>query len=123
MKESLQIEPSGDNFVLQRTDSDGHVTQIVLSEDNVLTLAQSTQPLTDRILARRSRSRTAAVKVTEVARIRLSTDIHEAEVFFGLVDRHGAEMIFSLSPDFAQQLIDHLPAWVAKTVQSPKTKQ
>src|SRR5258708_40236078 len=123
MKESLQLEPNGDRFTLRRTDVAGNVTTIDLSEDNILTLARSAQSLTDHILAKRSRSEVAAVNVTEVARIGLNHDLHSTELHLSLFDRHGAEMTFSLSPEFAQHLADRLPGWIGKIAQSPKTKQ
>jgi hypothetical protein len=123
MKESLQLDPNGDGFMLRRTDDAGHVTEIELSADNVLTLARSAQSLTDQILAKQSRSGADAVNVTEVARIGLNHDLHATEIHLSFFDRHGAQMIFALLPQFAQHLVDRLPGWIDKISQSPKTKQ
>jgi hypothetical protein len=123
MKESLQLDPSGDIFILRRTYADGKVTQIELSGDNVLTLAQSSQSLSDQILAKQSRSGADAVRVTEVAQIGLNHDLHATEIILSLIDRHGAELKFLLRPELARHLVDRLPHWIGKIDQSPKTKQ
>jgi hypothetical protein len=123
MKESLQLDPNGEGFVLRRTDAAGNVTQIELSADNVLTLARSSQFLSDHILAKQSRSGADAVNVTEVTRIGLNHDLHSTEIHLSFFDRHGAAMTFALPPQFAQHLVDRLPDWIEKISHSPKTKQ
>jgi hypothetical protein len=123
MDESLEIEADGDKFILRRTDANGAVSQMELSEDNILTLARSTPPMMEQILAVRSRAGLTASSVTPVARIRLANDIHLTEIFLELHDRHGGYATFALSPRQAQVLAEHLPAWIAKATHSPKTTQ
>jgi hypothetical protein len=52
----LTLDPKGEDFILRRTNAAGRTVSMTLSEDNVLTLAQSAQRLQDHILVRRSRS-------------------------------------------------------------------
>jgi hypothetical protein len=123
MKNSLQLEEVGSNFILHRTDDAGKTTEIELSEDNILTLARSLPDLADRLLAARTQTGAVAVSVTEVAQIGLNLDVHASEIFLSLFDRHGAERKFSLRPEFARHLVDRLPHWLDKMDQASKTKQ
>jgi hypothetical protein len=122
MGETLQLEANGDGFVLRRVAADGSVSQMELTADNVLTLAASAQSLTDQILAARTRSGAVAARVTEVAQIALDTDIFATAIHLSLIDRHGALVTFALSQFYAQQLVDHMPSWIAK-IQKPHSHQ
>src|SRR5205809_4069522 len=95
---TIDLDEHGSDFILSRTDSSGQKSSMLLSESDVLTLAQSAQQLKDRIHARHNPKEGGVTRgtVTPVAQVRLNTDIHQMEVMMGMIDGRGAEMEFSL---------------------------
>ncbi|MGA2190499.1 MAG: hypothetical protein ABSH33_18415 [Steroidobacteraceae bacterium] len=120
MKESLELEPNGDRFTLRRIDAVGKLTEMELSEDNLLALAKSIQSETEYILEKRSRAQTHSASVTAVAQMGLNVDVHWTQIHLLLIDGHGTGITFSLTPFQAQTLVEYLPQWIAKIAQSPK---
>src|ERR1700730_3709137 len=103
---TLLLELHGDDFLLSRTEADGKRSEMVLSEADVIKLAQSAQQLTQAILARRSRPGADAIVLTPVAQIALNVDHHKTEIQLLMIDPHGARIGFLLSPDIARRLVE-----------------
>jgi len=90
-----------------------------------MTLAQSAQRLTQHIVEQRSRPEAgfSFSVATPVARIRLNTDLHKSEILLGMIDGHGAEVTFALSPEVASPLAERLPIRLAEIANTKKTQQ
>jgi imidazole glycerol phosphate synthase subunit HisF len=120
-EESFTIEPRGNDFVVVRIDASGKRSRMALSEDNILTLAQSALRLRDHILAKRSRSGVVAEAMTPVSQIEMQVDLHGSEIFLTMIDRHGARVGFSLPPAVAQPLAERLPVRLAEILRARPT--
>src|SRR5689334_6164267 len=112
----ISLEPHGDSLALTGDTEDGKKATIVLSEADVMTLAQSAPRLTQLIAERYNRPEAgfSASAATQVARIRLNTDLHKSEILLGLIDGRGAETTFALSPEVAQPLAERLAVRLAE---------
>src|SRR5262249_11417062 len=92
-------------------------TEMVLSEDNVLTLAQSARHLQDHILARHTKAgqlHPPAV-VVPVAQAELNADAHWTQVHLTFHQSNGSRSAcFGLPRGVAQSLVDGLPKWIAQ---------
>ena len=86
--DNLQLEPWNDGFLLRRTQTNGHVTEIELSENNILTLAQSAQTLRDHILAKHSPAGAEGkpIVATPAPKVRLNFDPLHGEILLSLVE-------------------------------------
>jgi hypothetical protein len=110
----ISLEPRGDDYVLVRIADDGTETEMPLSKDNVLTLAQSALRLQDHIHAERSRPGVSALTVTPVSQVALHTDVHVTEIHLTMTLRSGVEMTFSLPSTVAKPLAEHLHVLISK---------
>ena len=120
--EKLTLEPEGDSFRLRQIEKTGRVSEVVLTEQSVLTLAQSSLLLRGRILAKHSREEVEAVVTTPVSRAGLKTDIHTSEVFLTLYDGQDTPMRFALSLDVVKPLSERLPVYVAEIEEAIRNK-
>jgi hypothetical protein len=123
--ENLDLSPVGDGFRLVQTDEHGRVSEIILTEQSVLSLAQSSLRLRADILARYSRGETDAVATSFVSRAGLNMDLHNSQVFLTLFDNQDVPTTFALPLEVAKPLSEELPKWVAKIEDSlpNRTKQ
>jgi imidazole glycerol phosphate synthase subunit HisF len=119
---NISLDEVGINFILRSIDAAGNVNSLALSEDDILTLAQSAQKLRDHILARRSRSGAIAHAMTPVAQIELGVDLHATEILLTMIDRNGARLGFSLPHEVARPLADRLPIRVGEIEAAAKTR-
>jgi hypothetical protein len=116
-KAPLSLDPVGREFKLTRIDERGQKTEIMLSEDNVLTLAQSAELLRGRILAKYTKEGQAHPPsvVMPVAQIELNADVHYTNIHMTLVQPNGARSpCFGLPSDVAQALVQSLPGWISQ---------
>ncbi len=89
--EALDLLPNDNGFVLRRTDHLGHITQLDLSESNVLILPRLAHERAVRILETRT---TPALKAqgasagiwAPVAQARVGQNIHQSSVFLEIED-------------------------------------
>jgi hypothetical protein len=108
-KPSLSLEPVGREFKLTRIDGHGKRSEMSLSSDNIMTLAQSAQRLRDRILSSNTRSGVTAVAPTIVAQVELNDALLHSEILLTMIDRHGARACFALPVEIAELLVEKLP--------------
>jgi hypothetical protein len=123
---SLTLDPHDNDFVLRRVDASGASAEIVLSDDDVLSLSQSAQLLRDRILSKRTPvgGTVSAVFATPVVQIGLAPDALEENILLTLVAPSGAQVTFSLPSHIARHLVERLPVHLAKArAASPATRQ
>ncbi len=125
MTAALDLNPDGKDFLLRKTDADGAIFTMKLSQADVLKLARSAQRLEAHILEGQSRPEAGITvsNVTPVARVRLGVDLHKAEILLGMIDGNGAEASFCLAPEVAQPLADRLPVRLAEIADAKKTVQ
>jgi|SRR5262249_34640946 len=115
-----KLEPEGDHYIL--TNETG--ASITISDQDVLTLAQSAQRLKDHVLAKYSRGEGAtAVVATEVVQVAVNTNLHQTHLQLGMIDPAGARTRFALPLDVAKELVGHLPARVAELEQSAAVRR
>jgi hypothetical protein len=110
----LSLDPKGDNYLLTHIDETGKKSEMILSDYDILKLAQSSRSLQGSILAKLNRTGVSAGVYMPVARVSLGTDIHVHEILLSMVDSNGAEQRFCLSLEVAKPLAERLPARVAQ---------
>lgn len=123
MIESLELDPTGDQFILRRTDSAGATSSIQLTEDNILTLARSLPTVRDLVLARHTRSGAVAIEVVEGTGIEVNHDPHATAIHLTFLDRHGRRSAFSVPLTLAKDLVLSLPQWIQRLVGHLQTRQ
>ena len=101
---TLDLEPQGDDFLLKRVDGAGQETSIILSPDDVLTLAQSVQKMRQAVHAKRTPQVAAhpGVLATPVAQVGLDSDVHQTEVLMQMIGRNGSRLWFALPLEVAK---------------------
>jgi hypothetical protein len=121
---TISLEPHGNSFLLSGDAPNGSKSEIVLSETDIMMLAQSAQRWTQHILEQRSKPEAglSALASTPVAQIRLNTDVHGSEILLSLIDGNGAEVTFALAPEVARPLAERLPIRLAE-IETKKTRQ
>ena len=123
---TLSVDPKGNDFVLRRTDSNGTVAEIDLSDEDVLSLSQSAQLLRNHILSKRSPAggTVSAAFVTSVVQVGLAPDLLGENVLLTMVASSGAQVTFSLPLYIVDILVDRLPVHRARAaVKTPTTCQ
>jgi hypothetical protein len=116
MSESnLTLEAVGREYRLTRFYPDGTKTEILLSEDNISSLALSAQRMKDHIIARYKAGGVSVEPVIPVRKVGLSTDMHHTELHIDIIPEGGRQsLIFSFSAVAARVLLNTLAEWVAK---------
>jgi hypothetical protein len=119
----LDLVPDGDNFLLSVTYA-GVVTEIKLTPEQLLTLAQSAPLFRERILSQRhpAPGNVDAVVATPVVQIALNTDSLDQDILLTMFGTSLAGQTFAVPSHIAQHLVDRLPTWIAK-LRKPKTRQ
>jgi hypothetical protein len=117
----LTLDPKGDDFILRHTAADGKTRSLSLSDNDVLSLAQSAPVLRDRILAKRNPAGGgfSAVYATPVVQIGLAPDALGENILLTMVAPSGAQVTFGLPRHIAQHLAERLPDHLAQ-VQGPQ---
>jgi hypothetical protein len=113
---SIILDHASAGFVLRRIDASGTPAEITLSDEDVLSLAQSAQLLRDRILSKLTPEGGAvsAAYSTPVAQIGLAPDVLGENILLTMVAPSGAQVTFSLPPHIAQILAERVPVHLAK---------
>ena len=121
----LSLDPKGDDFILRRTSAAGKTMGMTLSDEDVLTLAQSAPLFRDRILSKRTPEAGAisAVFVTPVERAHLTVDILENNVLLTMIAPSGASIGFSLPEEIARLLVERMPVYLAQLRAAKPTRQ
>jgi hypothetical protein len=118
---ALTLAPHADGFLLTQSDTG---VSIAISNDDILSLAQSLPALRDRVLARHSPigDSVSAVAMTPVTQIALNTDVHKTEIHLTMYDRHGARLGFALGSEVARPLAERLPVRLAEIATASKNR-
>lgn len=105
--ESLELELANDGYVLRRTDHTGAVTQLALSESNILSLPKLAHARAVQILENRS---TPALKAlggqagvwTSVAHGRIGQNLSQTAVLLEIEDAYGMKFGYALTAEQAR---------------------
>jgi len=112
---NLTLEAVGREYRLTRCYPDGTKKDILLSEDNISSLALSAQRIKDHIVARYKAGGLSVESVIPVGQVGLDTDMHQTELHLDIIPANGREKLtFAFSPSAARVLLDALTAWISK---------
>jgi len=112
---NLTLEAVGREYKLTRFYPDGTKTDILLSEDNISSLALSAQRIKDHIVARYKAGGISVESVIPVGQVGLDTDMHQTELHVEIIPASGTQKLtFAFSPAAARVLLDALTAWISK---------
>jgi hypothetical protein len=111
MSIGLDLQEEGDGYALMVTDADGETLKVPLTDDQLLTLAQSAPLFQARVLAKRSRKAAgvSAVWSTPVEEALLNTDLLNEKILLTLVAPNKAQVVYELTPHLANNLVQRLP--------------
>jgi hypothetical protein len=108
----LTLEAVGREYRLTRIHPDGTKADILLSEDNICSLALSAQRMRDHIVAKYKAAGVSVESVIPVGQVGLNTDMHLTELHIDIVPATGGQKLsFAFSPVASRVLLDALPAW------------
>lgn len=94
---------------------DGRKTHILVSEDNISSLALSAQRIKDHIVSSYKAGGVSVESVIPVGQIGLNTDMHHTELHIDIMPATGGQKLsFAFPPAAARLLLDALPSWVDK---------
>ncbi len=121
----LDLDEREQDFILRRTGVDGSVSEMLLSGEDVLSLAQSAQALRERVLSRQDPEggTVRAVYVTPVTQVGLHLETLAERILLTLVDPLGSQLVFALPHDISEYLIENLPACLAEARAVTPTRQ
>jgi hypothetical protein len=125
-KEStLSLDPTGDNFTLRRTAPDGSTATMVLTGQDVITLAASAIHLQQAILARHAPEGAdiAPVGATDVAQFALNHEVLGENILLTLIAPAGSRATFAIPRTIAQLLVDRLPVHLAQMAAKSLSRQ
>lgn len=89
--------------------------EVILSENDILSLAQTAQTLRGHILAKHSHGSGATARyVSNVSEVVLNVDLHKSHVYLEVIDEAGLSMAYALPAQVARMLSDRLPARVVE---------
>ena len=116
--EAFSLDPHGNEFVIRKTDLSGNTASLVLTEDDVLILAQSALRLRDKIHERHTpKAAEAGVGVgtfDPVAKFRIDLNLYKTDILLTLIDGRGFESPFAVPLAAAKALSDRLAAKAAE---------
>lgn len=115
MSAELELIHQNNDFILRRTTATG-TSQFVLSEDDVLTLAQSAEELRQLIVAKHTPSGLEGrpVVATPAPEATLNYDALHGEILLALIQPNGRRHPFALPLKTAKALHEALPRWIAE---------
>jgi len=121
----LDLREDGNDFILSVTAVDGSVSEVRLSEDQVMTLTQSAPAFRERIVLRRSPEGgdISAVVVTPVNQIAIQPDSLGISVLLTLQSTTQGRMVYALSPLIARLILEHLPPALREIETAKPTRQ
>jgi hypothetical protein len=112
---NLTLEAVGREYRLTRFYPDGTKTDILLSEDNISSLALSAQRIKDHIVARYKAGGVSVESVVPVGQVSLDADMHLTELHVDIIPANATQKLtFAFSPAAARVLLDALTAWISK---------
>ncbi len=121
----LSLDPAGDDFVLRRIAADGTTTMILLSETDILTLAQSVPALQQQVLSRHvpKGDSHSPVAVTEVVQVALHDESLGESILLTMMSQGGSRATFALPQQIADLLVQRLPVFLARMRARKPTQQ
>jgi hypothetical protein len=122
MASKLEMEPVGDGYRLRQT-ADGVTTEMVLTDESVLQLVQSSLRLRSHVLAKRLPSAANAVMVSRVVQIGLDRDILLPEVHLVMFLEDGLQQTFAVPLELAKSLVQALPKHITEAEQTQQNTQ
>jgi hypothetical protein len=125
MSIGLDLQDEGDGFSLLVTDQNGKTSKVALTDDQLLTLAQSAPLFQARVLAKRSRTEAGveAVYSTPVKEAILNTDLLGEKILLTLVAPNEARVVYELTPHLANNLVQRLPDRILEVLGHQMPKQ
>jgi hypothetical protein len=121
----LDLQEDGDDFILIATDENGTVSRLRLTEDQMLTFAQSAPVVRDKIVLRRSPEEggVSVVVVTLVSDLGIQPDSLKESVLLTLQSATRGRLTFGLSPNAVRLLLEYLPKSLAEIESANLTRQ
>jgi hypothetical protein len=121
----LDLVEDGDDFILMATAANGAVDRLRLTEDQMMTLAQSAPLWRDRIVLRRSpeAAGTEAVVVTPVSHVGIQADSIKESVLLTFQSSTRGRLTFALPPVIAHLILEHLPNSLREIETDKPTRQ
>ena len=121
----LDLKEDGDDFILSVTGTDGTVSNVRLTEAQMLTLSQSAPAFRERIVLRRSPEGAdfSAVVVTPVSHVGIQSDSLGISVLLTLPSATQGRMVYALSPQIARLILEHLPPALLEIESAKPTRQ
>jgi hypothetical protein len=114
---NLSLDEEDDAFVLKQTHSDGTVIAMRLSDEDLMSLAQSAPTFAQKALSKHTlpdESGMSPVIVTEVVRVGLHGDALGENILLTLFAPSGANQTYALSDDIVDALGNRLPAYLVE---------
>jgi len=108
---SLDLHPLGNAFVLKKIREDGTITEMVLTNDDLLTLAQSAPRWGQLVLGEQTPTANA-VSAFPVETISLNSDPHGTELHLDLESPNGSELTIAIPVEKARPLSARLPSYL-----------
>jgi hypothetical protein len=122
---SLDLQQQDDGYLLKKTNKDGTKIEILLSDDDIITLSQSAPNLRQEILSKRhpKSGGVSAVFATVVAKINVSPDTLGEDILLTLVASNDTHTTFALPPEIAKILAERLPPLIGEVESANPTRQ
>ena len=116
----LDLFQSESGYILRKTITNGDIYEIVLSDDDVLTLAQSAPQMALAVLSKQNQAANP-VSAILVRNLSLNTDHHRSELHLEIETQSYGRMIAAIPLPLAQSLSARLPSYLATMAQeAPK---
>jgi hypothetical protein len=125
MSVGLDLVDEGDGFSLLVNDANGKVSKVNLTDEQLLTLAQSAPLFQARVLAKLGRKEAGvdAVYSTPVKEAILNTDLLGEKIILTLVAPNEARVAFELTPHLANNLVQRLPERILEILAQQMPRQ
>jgi len=122
---TFSLNPSGDGFILVKTESDGTKTTMPLTGKDVLTLAASAIHLQQTILSQYDPKGgdILATVATDVAQIAVNQEALGENILMTLIAPAGSQATFAIPRHIARQLSDRLPIHLAQMEAKQPSRQ
>jgi hypothetical protein len=110
----VSIDQKGTGFILRRTVESGRISQITLSAQDVLQLAQSAHNFRQTAMSLLYPAAAGAVYATPLDRIAVTRDALGKNILLSMADRSGGSTIFEASPGIAADLAEKIRSSLAE---------
>jgi hypothetical protein len=107
---AVDLDEDGADFILRRTAADGTISELRLSEEDVMAVSQSAPIWRDRLALRRSPASgdVTAVVVTPVTAVGIQPDSLKESVLLTLQSNTRGRLTFGLSPRIIRLVLKNL---------------